>query len=161
MLGLGHRTMVSHGNHTRINLACLTRLFSGTACVAPVLRPRPKSFLILLFSFLGLHGPGEDLSPPSSWLLPSPFILTFPLSYASTCRFRFLGLVFVFSTHTQSGWGWLLKLKSMVKSMNLLGAEYLITVLTAFYLDCSYIVLALSFRNALGCRGQNHPRLHP
>ena len=43
--------------------------------------------------------------------------------------------------------------------MDLSGAEYLIAVLAAFYLGRSYTVLALSFRSALGCRGQNHPRL--
>ena len=49
----------------------------------------------------------------------------------------------------------------MVKSMALSGVEHLITVLTAFYLGHSYTVLALSFRSALGCRGQNRPRLYP
>ena len=63
--------------------------------------------MFLLFSFLGLNGLGDDMSPTSSWLLPSSFILAFPLSYASTYRFRFLGQVLVFSAHTQSGWGWL------------------------------------------------------
>jgi len=48
----------------------------------------------------------------------------------------------------------------MVKSMDLLGAEYLIAVLTAFYLGRSYTVLAFSFRSALGYRGQNRPRLY-
>ena len=42
-------------------------------------------------------------------------------------------------------------LKSMVKSMYLSGAEYLIVVLAAFYLGRSYTVLVLSFRSALGC----------
>ena len=49
----------------------------------------------------------------------------------------------------------------MVKSMDLSGAEYLIAILAAFYLGRSYIMLALSFRSALGCRGQNHHRLYP
>ena len=30
----------------------------------------------------------------------------------------------------------------------------------SFSLNCSYIVLVLSFKSALGCRGQNHPRLY-
>ena len=34
--------------------------------------------------------------------------------------------------------------------MALSGAEYLIAVLTAFHLNCSYAVLALSSRSALG-----------
>ena len=34
--------------------------------------------------------------------------------------------------------------------MALSGAEYLITVLAAFHLNCSYTVLTLSFRSALG-----------
>ena len=118
--------------------------------------------MFLLFSFfLEFNGSGDDVSPPFSWLLSPFFILAFPLSYASTCRFRFLGLVLVFSAHTQSGWGWLQKLNSMVKSMDLSGAEYLIAVLVAFYLGRSYTVLALSFKSAQGCRGQNRPRLYP
>ena len=50
------------------------------------------------------------------------------------------------SAHTQSGWGWLQKLKSMPLS----GAKYLITVLTVFPLNRSYTVLALSSESALG-----------
>ena len=152
-----------HGNRTRMNLAYLTRLFPGTAWVAPVLRPRPRSFLILLFSFFRAPRFGRRYVPPPPpfWLLPPPFILAFPLSYTSTCRSHFLRLVLVFSGHTQSGWGWLLKLKSVVKSMDLSGAEYLIEVLAAFYLGRFYTVLALSFRSALGCRGQNRHRLYP
>ena len=86
----------------------------------------------------------------------------------STCRFDFPGLIFVPSAHTQSGWGWLQKLKSMVLS----GAEYSMAVMVAFPLslvailssgpfsinvdilgffqNCSYTVLALSFRRATG-----------
>ena len=82
------------------------------------------------------------------------------------CRFNFPGLIFVPSAHTQSGWGWLWNLKSMVLS----GAEYSMAVMTAFPLsfvaipsrgpfsinadilgfsqNCSYTVLALSFRRA-------------
>ena len=48
--------------------------------------------------------------------------------------------------------GWLLKLKSMVKSMDLSDAKYLIAVLAAFYLGHSFTVLALSFRSTPGCR---------
>ena len=45
--------------------------------------------------------------------------------------------------------------------MVLSGAECFIAVLTAFYLGRSCTVLALSFRSALGYRGQNRPRLYP
>ena len=75
-----------------------------------------------------------------------PLILAFPLSHTSTCRFCFLGLILVLSAHTQSGWGWLQKLKSIALS----GAEYLIAILIAFPLNYSYTVLALSFGSAMG-----------
>ena len=113
-----------------------------------------------------------------SGLLPYLFILTFTLSLTSTCRFNFLGLILALSAHTQSGWGWLQKLKSIALS----GTEYLIAVMVAFplsvvatlfrgpfsinagvfsfSLNYSYTVLALFSGSALGCRGQNRPWLY-
>ena len=88
-LGLGHRTMVSHGihdNHAEVNRAC------------------PRS----LSPWHVLGGSGSSPFFPHFYgLLPFPFILAFTLSPASTCRFNFLGLILVLSAHTQSGWGWL------------------------------------------------------
>ena len=48
-------------------------------------------------------------SNPSYGLLTSFFILAFTLPPTSTCRFSFLRLILVPSTHTQSGWGVVVK----------------------------------------------------
>ena len=77
----------------------------GLSDFGPWTLSKDLNVLIILFA-LGFNGLGDDL-PPSFWLLPSPFILAFPLSHTSTCRFLFLGLILVLSAHIQSGWGWL------------------------------------------------------
>ena len=118
----------------------------------------------------GLGGSGSWPFVPAlfSGLLASPFILVCVPYPTSTCRIDFLGLILIPSAHTQSGWGWLKKLKSMALS----SAEYSMAVMAAFPLslvvilssvllsididildffqNCSYIVLALSFSRTLG-----------
>ena len=140
--------VVSHSVHTNLNHVCLRSL-----------SPR-----------YGLGGPGSwpFFPSPSFGLLTFPFILAFTPLPTSTCRFNFPGLILVPSAHTQSGWGWLKKLKSIA----LTDSEYLMAVMAAFLLsfvailsraplsinagvlgssqNCSYIVLALSFRRVLG-----------
>ena len=96
-----------HGDHTEVNLAYLRKLSPqhGLSGSGSWISSEELNVLIILFTS-GFNGPGDDL-PRFFWMLPSPFILAFPLSHASTCRFHFLGLIFVFLAHTQSGWGWL------------------------------------------------------
>ena len=86
-LGLGHRTVVSHGTHTEVNHVCSRSL-----------SPRHG---------LGGSGSWPFFPVPLSGLLTSLFILAFTLPSTSTCRFSFPGLILVPSAHTQSGWGWL------------------------------------------------------
>ena len=58
-----------------------------------------RAFIILLF--LGLHGLGDDLSPPPYlYCFSFLFILAFTLSPVSTCKLNFLGLRLVLSAHT-------------------------------------------------------------
>ena len=109
-LGLGHRTVVSHGIHggrTEVNLTYLRRLSPrhGLSSFGFWTSSEELNVLIILFT-LGFNGLGDHL-PPLFWLLPPPFILTFLLPHTSMCRFRFLGLILVLSAHIQSGWGWL------------------------------------------------------
>ena len=110
---------------------------------------------------------GHFSQPLPSGLLASLFILACIPYPTSTCRFDFLGLILVPSAHTQNGWGWLLKLKSMTLS----GAECSMAVIAAFPLslvvvlssvpfpinidilgfsqNCSCTALALSFKGTL------------
>ena len=138
--------MVSRGVHTKNKLCSLEKSISS-------IRSGRLWFLAFFPS-------------PFSGLLASPFILACIPYPTSTCRFNFPGLILVLSAHTQSGWGWLWKPKSIVLS----GAEYSMAIMTAFPLsfiaipsknpfsinadilgfsqNCSYTVLALSFRRA-------------
>ena len=104
-LGLDHRTVVSHsfhGKRTRMNPAYLTRLFSGTAWVAPILRPRPRSFLILWFFFFRAPWSGRRFVPHFLNCLSFLFILAFTLPPISTCRFNFPGLILILLAHPES-----------------------------------------------------------
>ena len=100
--------MISHGIHdgTGVNLAYLRRLSPrhGLRGSGPWTSSEEFNVLIILFT-LGFNGPGGNLLLFSG-LLPSPFILAFPLPPTFTCRLSFLGLILVLSAHTQSGWGW-------------------------------------------------------
>ena len=116
-------------------------------------RPRTSSeerSILPLLPFVGFlpHG-----APPSPWL-SFPFILVFSSLSMSTCKFYFLGYRPVLSIDTQSGWGWLEKLNSMVWSMGLSDAGFYTTVLAAFsfVLSCPCTEFVLFFRRFVRCR---------
>ena len=108
-LGLGHWTVVRHGFHSNLhkgepdvsNNTLFRYVLSSSG------RPRPRSFMFLLFSFFRTSQFGRRFVPPflncSSFL----FIQVFTLLPTSTCRLNFLGLILVLSAYAQSGWGWL------------------------------------------------------
>ena len=66
---------------TRMNLTCLIIIYSGTSWVVPILRPHPRSFMSLLFSFFRTPSSGSPPFGAQVFTLysPSRLILTLHL----------------------------------------------------------------------------------
>ena len=86
-LSLGHWSVGNHVVHTKVSHVRFVESFSSK-----------RSGRLWFLAFF---------PSPFPRLLISPFILACILYPTSTCRFDFLGLILVPSSHTQSGWGWL------------------------------------------------------
>ena len=107
-LGLGHRTVVSHGAHSSLHEGEL----SVSNKTFPPAQPERLQSLDLVRGvscsycspFLGFNNLGDDMSPTSLNCFSFLFILAFTLPPTSMCRFNVPGLILVPSAHTQSGW---------------------------------------------------------